>query len=141
MTAARYGLYPRYPSRVNKTASEAPEPVVSATFSTILKPGGKTVAQSAEISGTRNTRPDQVTQHVHFVDKTQRVAVAYDWERNWQQVPVFTRTKHGANHLAEQLIKMASSARSTVINRRARIVRRFKSGDIRTGGNTSLSAA
>jgi superfamily II DNA helicase RecQ len=26
-------------------------------------------------------------------------------EGNWQQVLVFTRTKHGANHLAEQLNK------------------------------------
>ncbi|QUJ04523.1 hypothetical protein KCP78_02790 [Salmonella enterica subsp. enterica] len=39
---------------------------------------------------------------------------------NWQQVLVFTRHRHGANHLAEQLNKDGISAarRSTVINRR-----------------------
>ncbi len=40
---------------------------------TILKPGGKTVAQPAgNRSGTPQYRSDQVTQHVHFVDKKRK---------------------------------------------------------------------
>ena len=55
----------------------------------------------------RNTASEQVSQQVHFVDKKRKrellsLMIGRD---NWQQVLVFTRTKHGANHLAEQLNK------------------------------------
>lgn len=55
----------------------------------------------------RNTASDQVTQHVHFVDKKRKRELLSHMigKGNWQQVLVFTRTKHGANHLAEQLNK------------------------------------
>ncbi len=55
----------------------------------------------------RNTASEQITQHVHFVDKNRKRELLSQLigEGNWQQVLVFTRTKHGANHLAEQLNK------------------------------------
>ncbi len=55
----------------------------------------------------RNTASDQVTQHVHFVDKKRKreLLSQYDWERELAAGAGVTRTKHGANHLAEQLNK------------------------------------
>ena len=48
----------------------------------------------------RNTASEQVTQHVHFVDKKRKRELLSQMigQGNWQQVLVFTRTKHGANH-------------------------------------------
>lgn len=63
---------------------------------------------------------------------------------NWQQVLVFTRTKHGANHLAEQLNK--DGIRSAAIHgnksqgARTRALADFKSGDIRVLVATDIAA-
>jgi ATP-dependent RNA helicase RhlE len=53
----------------------------------------------------RNTAAELVTQVVHPVDRDRkRELLAHLIRANdWQQVLVFTRTKHGANRLAEQL--------------------------------------
>jgi ATP-dependent RNA helicase RhlE len=65
-------------------------------------------------------------------------------EGNWQQVLVFTRTKHGANHLAEQLNK--DGIRSAAIHgnksqgARTRALADFKSGDIRVLVATDIAA-
>ncbi len=60
--------------------------------------------------------------------KTQtRIVVAHDWERELAAGAVFTRTKHGANHLAEQLNKDGSAVRrSTAINRKVRVPVRWR---------------
>lgn len=63
---------------------------------------------------------------------------------NWQQVLVFTRTKHGANHLAEQLNK--DGIRSAAIHgnksqgARTCALADFKSGDIRVLVATDIAA-
>ena len=65
-------------------------------------------------------------------------------EGNWQQVLVFTRTKHGANHLAEQLNK--DGIRSAAIHgnksqgARTRALADFKSGGIRVLVATDIAA-
>ncbi len=64
--------------------------------------------------------------------------------RELQQVLVFTRTKHGANHLAEQLNK--DGIRSAAIHgnksqgARTRALADFKSGDIRVLAVTDIAA-
>ena len=79
----------------------------SATFSDDIKAlAEKLLHNPLEIEvARRNTASDQVTQHVHFVDKKRKRELLSHMigKGNWQQVLVFTRTKHGANHLAEQL--------------------------------------
>ncbi len=53
----------------------------------------------------RNAPIELVTQVVHPVDKDKKRALLAHLVKthNWQQVLVFTKTKHGANRLAEQL--------------------------------------
>ena len=55
----------------------------------------------------RNSTAERVSQRVHPVDQRPqaRLLAHLIKEGDWQQVLVFTRTKHGANRLAEQLAK------------------------------------
>ncbi len=80
----------------------------SATFSDEIKGlAEKLLHNPLEVEvARRNTASEQITQHVHFVDKNRSVNCCRSYRRRQrQQVLVFTRTKHGANHLAEQLNK------------------------------------
>lgn len=102
----------------------------SATFSDDIKAlAEKLLHNPLEIEvARRNTASDQVTQHVHFVDKKRKRELLSHMigKGNWQQVLVFTRTKHGANHLAEQLNK--DGIRSAAIhgnNRKVRVLVRW----------------
>jgi hypothetical protein len=60
----------------------------------------------------RNTAAELVTQVVHPVDRVRKRELLsfLVGSNNWRQVLVFTRTKHGANRLAEQLGKDGISA-------------------------------
>ena len=81
----------------------------SATFSNEIKvladnllhnPGFVEVAR-------RNTASELVTQTVHLVKQAHKTSlISYLIKTNdWKQVLIFTRTKHGANRLAEKLTK------------------------------------
>lgn len=65
-------------------------------------------------------------------------------EGNWQQVLVFNRTKHGANHLAEQLNKDGITAAAIHGNKsqgaRTRALADFKDGKIRVLVATDIAA-
>lgn len=120
----------------------------SATFSDDIKAlAEKLLHNPLEIEvARRNTASEQVTQHVHFVDKKRKRELLSQMigKGNWQQVLVFTRTKHGANHLAEQLNK--DGIRSAAIHgnksqgARTRALADFKSGDIRVLVATDIAA-
>jgi len=60
--------------------------------------------ESIEVA-PRNTAAESVDQRVYHVDKTAKQALLTHIMRegNWGQTLVFTRTKHGANRLAQQL--------------------------------------
>ncbi len=79
----------------------------SATFSNdIRKLARGLVNNPVEISvSPRNTTAENVTQWICPVDKKQKSALLCHLinENKWQQVLVFTRTKHGANKLTRQL--------------------------------------
>ncbi|HIG06741.1 MAG: DEAD/DEAH box helicase [Methylococcales bacterium] len=79
----------------------------SATFSNdIRKLARGLVNNPIEISvSPRNTTAENVTQWICPVDKKQKPALLCHLinENQWQQVLVFTRTKHGANKLTRQL--------------------------------------
>lgn len=55
----------------------------------------------------RNAPADAVTHQVHLVDRERKRELLAHLirENRWQQVLVFTRTKHGANRLSEQLTR------------------------------------
>ena len=55
----------------------------------------------------RNAPAEAVTHRVHLVDRERKRELLAHLirENNWRQVLVFTRTKHGANRLSEQLTR------------------------------------
>lgn len=80
----------------------------SATFSDEIRALAKgLVNDPIEISVTpRNTTVSAIKQYVFPVDKKQKSELLsyLIGSNNWQQVLVFTRTKHGANRLTKHLI-------------------------------------
>ena len=81
----------------------------------------------------RNMPIELIAQVVHPVDKDRkRELLAHLVKTNdWQQVLVFTRTKHGANRLAEQLEQDGIEATRSTATRASRSARR-RSSDSRT---------
>ena len=120
----------------------------SATFSDEIKTLAEKLLTNPEqvAVARRNTASEQVTQHVHLVDKKRkRELLSHLIGRdNWQQVLVFTRTKHGANHLAEQLHKDGITAAAIHGNKsqgaRTRALADFKAGSIRVLVATDIAA-
>ncbi|QPW27278.1 ATP-dependent RNA helicase RhlE [Edwardsiella ictaluri] len=120
----------------------------SATFSDEIKALAASLLHNpAEVEvARRNTASELVTQHVHLVDKKRKRELLsfLIGTRDWRQVLVFTRTKYGANHLAEQLNKDGISAAAIHGNKsqgaRTRALADFKSGDIRVLVATDIAA-
>ena len=120
----------------------------SATFSDEIKGLAEKLLQNPEQVSVarRNTASEQISQHVHFVDKKRkRELLSFLIGRdNWQQVLVFTRTKHGANHLAEQLNKDGIGSAAIHGNKsqgaRTRALSDFKEGKIRVLVATDIAA-
>ena len=86
----------------------------SATFSDEIKElagGFLTNPASVEVA-RRNTASELVRQQVYRVDREKKryLLIHLIQERGWHQVLVFTRTKHGANTLAEKLTKAGIEA-------------------------------
>lgn len=119
----------------------------SATFSNEIKRLSNDLLKSpALIEITRNTASKQVTQVVHPVDKKRKRELLsfLIGSNNWKQVLVFTRTKHGANRLAEQLIIDGISSAAIHGNKsqgaRTRALANFKSGKVRVLVATDIAA-
>ena len=100
---------------------------------------------SVEI-GERNAAAEKIEQAVYFADKGhKRGLLSYlVGSGNWQQVLVFTRTKHGANRLAEQLVIDGFSAAAIHGNKsqgaRTRALADFKRGAVRVLVATDIAA-
>jgi ATP-dependent RNA helicase RhlE len=94
----------------------------------------------------RNTACELVQQTVHLVPKDQkRDALSHLIRHNgWEQVLVFTRTKHGANRLAEKLEKDGIRAAAIHGNKsqsaRTRALAQFKKGEVPVLVATDLAA-
>lgn len=120
----------------------------SATFSDEIKALAASLLHNpAEVEvARRNTASELVSQHVHLVDKKRKRELLsfLIGSQDWRQVLVFTRTKYGANHLAEQLNKDGISAAAIHGNKsqgaRTRALADFKSGDIRVLVATDIAA-
>ncbi|PWW05027.1 ATP-dependent RNA helicase RhlE [Mangrovibacter plantisponsor] len=120
----------------------------SATFSDDIKHLASGLLKNPEVIevARRNAPSEQVTQYVHLVDKKRKRELLSHLigKDNWQQVLIFTRTKYGANHLAEQLNKDGISAAAIHGNKsqgaRTRALADFKSGAIRALVATDIAA-
>jgi ATP-dependent RNA helicase RhlE len=96
--------------------------------------------------GERNAAAEKIEQAAYFVDKGQKRGLL-SWligSGDWQQVLVFTRTKHGANRLAEQLERDGFSAAAIHGNKsqgaRTRALADFKRGAVRALVATDIAA-
>ncbi|WP_339806029.1 DEAD/DEAH box helicase [uncultured Marinobacter sp.] len=95
---------------------------------------------------TRNATADKVKQSVYPVDQSQKTALLSKLVRDnkWEQVLVFTRTKHGANRLTQKLEKDGITAAAIHGNKsqgaRTRALAEFKQGDIRVLVATDIAA-
>lgn len=120
----------------------------SATFSDEIRELAKgLVNQPVEISVTpRNAAANTVKQWICPVDKNQKSALLIQLikQEDWQQVLVFSRTKHGANRLAKSLIQAEISAAAIHGNKsqgaRTKALADFKSGEVRVLVATDIAA-
>ena len=94
----------------------------------------------------RNTTVQRITQVVHPVGRGKKKALLAHiiQTHNWSQVLVFTRTKFGANNVAEYLEKNGITAMALHGNKsqgaRTQALSGFKSGDIRALVATDIAA-
>jgi len=94
----------------------------------------------------RNVTTTLVEQVIHPVDKGRKRELLSFMigSKNWKQVLVFTRTKHGANKLCEQLEEDGLSAAAIHGNKsqgaRTRALAEFKSGKVRVLVATDIAA-
>ncbi|HEX9852089.1 MAG TPA: helicase-related protein, partial [Woeseiaceae bacterium] len=120
----------------------------SATFSNEIRElAAGLLNKPTEIEvAARNQPADRVTQVVHPVDRNRKRELLSHriGSENWKQVLVFTRTKHGANRLAEQLCDDGLSATAIHGNKsqaqRTRALADFKAGKARVLVATDIAA-
>jgi len=94
----------------------------------------------------RNKPVDLTSQLVHPVDSGRKRELLSHLVKtnNWQQVLVFTRTKHGANRLAQQLERDGIEADAIHGNKsqgaRTRVLKRFKDNELQVLVATDIAA-
>ncbi len=111
----------------------------SATFSKTIQQLANTLLKTPVLIevASRNTASEQVQQVVHLVERDRkRELLSYMISfHNWKQVLVFTRTKHGASRLAEQLAKDGLKTAAIHGNKsqaaRLKALNDFKQGKVR----------
>jgi ATP-dependent RNA helicase RhlE len=120
----------------------------SATFSDEIKALADRLLNRPELIevARRNATAERIAQVVHPVDRHRKREMLSHLigSRNWRQVLVFTRTKHGANRLAQQLEKDGLSAAAIHGNKsqgaRTRALAGFKRGELRVLVATDIAA-
>lgn len=120
----------------------------SATYSQKIKQLASGLLQEPALIevARRNTAAETVEQVVYPVEKRRKRELLSEMigANNWQQVLVFTRTKHGANRLAQQLEKDGLSAAAIHGNKsqgaRTRALSGFKAGHVRVLVATDIAA-
>jgi ATP-dependent RNA helicase RhlE len=120
----------------------------SATFSDEIRDlanGLLKNPQSVQVT-PRNTTVQRITQVIHPVGRGKKKALLAHIinEQNWSQVLVFTRTKFGANNVAEFLEKNGITAMALHGNKsqaaRTQALAGFKSGEVRALVATDIAA-
>ncbi|WP_420468282.1 DEAD/DEAH box helicase [Panacagrimonas sp.] len=120
----------------------------SATFNPEIRSLAQTFLRdpvSVDVA-PRNTPTELVEQRVHPVDKARKTALIAHLVQagDWKQVLIFTRTKHGANRLADQLAKQGISTAAIHGNKsqnaRTKALAEFKAGSVRVLVATDIAA-
>lgn len=120
----------------------------SATFSEDIRKLAAGLLQRPETIevAPRNSTVERISQRVYLCDTGLKRALL-SWligSGNWQQVLVFTRTKHGANRLCAQLQKDGINAAAIHGNKsqgaRTRALAEFKQGRVRALIATDLAS-
>tara|TARA_Y100000385_G_scaffold245858_1_gene264771 strand:- start:266 stop:1561 length:1296 start_codon:yes stop_codon:yes gene_type:complete len=120
----------------------------SATFSNDIKKLAKSILNNPISISTspENTTVESIIQYVYKVDKNRKsdLIIQLIKEGNWNQVLVFTRTKHGANKLCKKMIKVNISAAAIHGNKsqgaRTNALSGFKDGSIKILVATDIAA-
>ncbi len=133
---------------ISKLPAKRQNLMFSATFSDDIRALAKgLINDPVEISvAAKNTTAKSVTQCVYAVDKARKTALLSHLIRtnDWQQVLVFSRTKHGANRLVKQLerddIVGAAIHGNKSQGARVKALEGFKSGEVRVLVATDIVA-
>ncbi|OAD46294.1 DEAD/DEAH box helicase [Polaribacter atrinae] len=120
----------------------------SATFSTDIKKLASGILNNpvSVEAEPQNSTAKKVTHNVYKVDKNKKTefTIKLIKDGNWNQVLIFTRTKHGANKLTEKLIKAGISAAAIHGNKsqgaRTKALRNFKDNTIKALVATDIAA-
>jgi ATP-dependent RNA helicase RhlE len=120
----------------------------SATFSDEIKALADSLLDKPALIevARRNAAADTIAQKVYSVDREKKRQVLSHLikQKQWFQVLVFTRTKHGANRLAEQLSQDNIPALAIHGNKsqsaRTRALAEFKSGKLQVLVATDIAA-
>ena len=120
----------------------------SATFSKEIKQlSGQMLHQPQLVEvAAQNRTADKISQKIHLVEKGRKRALLVHLikEKNWKQVLVFTRTKHGANRLATQLTSDGIISSAIHGNKsqgaRTKALSEFKNGNVRVLVATDIAA-
>lgn len=120
----------------------------SATFSDDIKKLANGLLKSPALVevARRNTAVETIQQVIHPVDKSRKRELLSHLigANRWQQVLVFSRTKHGANRLAAQLITDGINAAAIHGNKsqgaRTRALADFKTGKVQVLVATDIAA-
>jgi len=120
----------------------------SATFSNDIKKLASGILRNPVYVETapQNSTAKKVTHKVYKVDKNKKTefTIKLIKDGNWNQVLIFTRTKHGANKLTEKLIKAGISAAAIHGNKsqgaRTKALKNFKDNTIKILVATDIAA-
>jgi len=120
----------------------------SATFSKEIKTLAQGILnQPVLVEATpENTTVDAIIQRVYKVDKARKTELIIKLikDGNWNQVLVFTRTKHGANNLTKRMIKANIEAAAIHGNKsqgaRTKALSGFKDGTVEVLVATDIAA-
>lgn len=120
----------------------------SATFSKEIKAlASKFLNQPIMVEAApENSTVDKIIQKAYRTDKSKKTALIIKLinDGNWQQVLVFTRTKHGANKLCKKMISSKIQAAAIHGNKsqaaRTKALAGFKDGSVRVLVATDIAA-
>ncbi|RZN82948.1 MAG: DEAD/DEAH box helicase [Winogradskyella sp.] len=120
----------------------------SATFSKDIKKLAYSILNNpVQVEATpENTAVEVIEQKVYRVAKTKKTGLIIKLisEGDWQQVLVFTRTKHGANRLTKKMVSSGITAAAIHGNKsqgaRTKALAGFKSGKVRVLVATDIAA-
>ena len=137
---------------IQKIMSQVPEKrqtlLFSATFNKDIKKMANTYLKNPiSVEATpENTTVEKIAQKVFKVEKNKKTPLVIQLIKNgaWQQVLIFTRTKHGANKLCEKIEKSGITAAAIhgnkAQNARVKALADFKANKIRVLVATDIAA-